>query len=718
VQPTPVSPNSIRFGLFEADLSAGELRKRGRKIPLQDQPFRVLILLLQRAGELVSREEFQQALWPGDTFVEFDEGLNKAIQKLRQALDDSSDNPRFIETLPRKGYRFIAPVDRIEAGATEAQPIPVDGNAASSLAGEPLKRLRMELLAWVLLGVVSIALLVLAVTHFRQQPVDAQTVRFFVSPPDGVRLSAGTVPVISPDGRKFVFSVFSNADGKMQLWIRSLDSPVMRMLAVTEEAMAPFWSPDSRSVAFFSLGKLKKVDVSAGPPQVLADSSEYISNGAWSRDGSILFLGRGLALARVPAEGGEVQLVRELDRSRGEIEQGWPQFLPDGRHFLYYSGSGDAARTGIYVGSLDSKETHLVVPTASNVSYSPPGFLVYARQDTLVAQAFDLKELRVSGPLFPIAEGVQHAPVLSGLKFSVSQNGVLVYQGAGSAAVQLTWYDRSGKRSSVIGERGQYDTIVLSPDEGRLALERVDLPSHATNIWILNLANGIFSRQTFHAGSDLDPRWSPNGRELVVASESISNLYRKVVGGGEEELLFQSGEPKYPKYWLKDGRSILFINLNGKTLYQLPLAGDRKPVVLTRSEFNRDNFILSPDERWVAYNSNESGRWEVYVAAFPAFTEKRQVSSAGGCQPIWRKDAKELFYLALDGKLMATEVVSGATLETGIPQMLFQSPAKVSPIRIEYCVTANGKRFLFRDPVGENAAPFTVVVNWAAGLRR
>ena len=182
--------------------------------------------------------------------------------------------------------------------------------------------------------------------------------------------------------------------------------------------------------------------------------------------------------------------------------------------------------------------------------------------------------------------------------------------------------------------------------------------------------------------------------------------------------MFESGEPKYPKYWLKDGKSILFINRNGNTLYQLPLAGERKPVVLTKSEFRRDNFLLSPDERWVAYNSNESGRWEVYAAAFPAFTEKRQVSSAGGCQPMWRKDGKELFYLTLDGKLMAAEVKSGASLQTGIPRMLFQSPARVNPIYSEYCVTADGKRFLFKDPVGENATPFTVVVNWTAGLKR
>jgi len=721
VQSSPVSPNAIRFGLFEADLSAGELRKRGRKIPLQDQPFRVLALLLLRPGELVSREEFQRALWPGDTFVEFDEGLNKAIQKLRQALDDSSDNPRFIETLPRKGYRFIAPVERTdgEASAAKAQPVPVDGSAVSSPAVGPVKHRSTEFLAWVLFGVVSVALVVLSVTYFRQQPADVQPVRFLVARPDGVALGTFAEPVISPDGRQFVFSARNNADGKTHLWIRSLDSTAMRLLAGTEEASFPFWSPDSRNIAFFSQGKLKRMNVSGGPAQVLGDSPEFLATGAWNRDGSILFVARGPSLARVNADGGEVQPVRTLDQSRHETEQGWPQFLPDGRHFLYYSSSSDAGKSGIFVGSLDSKETRLVVPTLSNVSYSPAGFLVYGRQNTLVAQAFDLKSLRVTGPAFPIAEPVASAPFLPGLNFSVSQNGVLVYCGAGSDTVQLNWYDRDGKRSRSIGESGQYGAIVLSPDEGRLALERLD-PSQATNLWILDLASGIFSRQTFHQFSDVDPRWSPNGRELVFAwdPKSIHDLYRKVVGGGEEELLFESGEPKYPKYWLKDGKSILIINQNGRTLYQLPLTGERKPVVLTKSGFTRDNFLLSPDERWVAYNSNESGRWEVYAAAFPTFTEKRQVSSAGGCQPMWRKDGKELFYLTLDGKLMAAEVKSGTALQTGTPQMLFQSPARVSAINTEYCVTADGKRFLFRDPVGVNATPFTVVVNWTAALKR
>jgi Tol biopolymer transport system component len=306
--------------------------------------------------------------------------------------------------------------------------------------------------------------------------------------------------------------------------------------------------------------------------------------------------------------------------------------------------------------------------------------------------------------------------------FSVSQNGVLVYRGAGSGDVQLAWYNRDGKRVGVVGQPGPYGVVVLSPDEKRLAMERLDLPLRTNDLWILELASGIFSRLTFNRADDTDPVWSPDGRDLVFSSArkgaSTYDLYRKVVGGGDEELLFESAEPKYPKFWMKDGRSILFINEQGKTFYELALAGESRPAVLIRSEFDKDNPHVSPNGHWIAYNSLESGRWEVYVAAFPAFNGKRQVSVSGGCQPMWRKDGKELFYRTLEGKLMVVEVQGGAALQSGVPLFLFQTPARVNPVQSEYCVTGDGKRFLFREPVGESSTPITVVLNWTAGLKR
>jgi len=296
----------------------------------------------------------------------------------------------------------------------------------------------------------------------------------------------------------------------------------------------------------------------------------------------------------------------------------------------------------------------------------------------------------------------------------------LVYRSAPSDTVQLAWYNRDGSRLGPIGEPGAFGIIELSPDEKRLALERLDPQLRTHDLWTLELASGILSRQTFHPTDDTDPVWSPDGRELVFTSnpKERDDLYRKFLGGGEEQVLFESRDQKYPKFWLGDGRSIVFIGPNGRTFYQLPLTGDRRPVLLLESEFDKDNPRVSPDGHWVAYNSIESGRWEVYVAGFPTFADKRQVSVNGGCQPQWRKDGKELFYLTLEGKLMVVELRGGKTLQTGVPQVLFRTPAMVSPINSQFCVMADGKRFIFREPIGEANAPITVVLNWAAGLRR
>jgi dipeptidyl aminopeptidase/acylaminoacyl peptidase len=406
----------------------------------------------------------------------------------------------------------------------------------------------------------------------------------------------------------------------------------------------------------------------------------------------------------------------ELNKSRRETGHLWPHFLPDGRHFLYLAVSADARESGIFSGSLDSSQTQLVARAASNVSYVPPGYLIYSSQGTIMAQEFDAKSFRVAGGPFPIAEHASAFGFFPGAEFSESPNGVLAYLIGSSGRVQLAWHDREGRRLGSIGEPGLYPQIALSPDEKRLAVQRTE--TDETNLWILELGSGIFSRLTFNPAGDLNPQWSPDGRELLFSSSRNGHLdlYRKSLGGGEAELVYQSQEDKGPFHWSKDGW-ILFVGTGG-TFYRVPLAGERKPLLALKSEFGPDMAAVSQDGRWVAYESAESGRYEVYLAAYPAFTGKRQVSNAGGCQPLWRRDGRELFYLALDGKLEAVDVRGGATLGTSTPHTLFRAPVTINPNAGQYCVTGDGKRFIFREPVGETAAPITVVLNWTAGLKR
>jgi hypothetical protein len=462
----------------------------------------------------------------------------------------------------------------------------------------------------------------------------------------------------------------------------------------------------------------KKTEASAGAlVQTICDAPGSFS-GTWSRDGVILFEGA-TSLRSVSAAGGEVRAALDLDPARQESTQGQPYFLPNGRHFLFFSQSAGPGKSGTYLGTLGSKETRLLISGEQNAQYVPPGFLIYGRGETVLAQPFDANKLRLTGEPLAIAQQVKRYAEFFVPIFSVSDTGVLVYRNAGSTNFQLAWHGRDGRRLQPVGEPGAYRQMALSPDEARLALERTGTQNGTKNIWMLELGTGILSRLTFTSTNEADLIWSPDGREVVFSSTRKNvDLYRKTVGGSEEKLLYQSGEGKYAYYWLKDGKAILFINDFGKTFYQLPLTGERKPVVLLQSQFEKDGLSISSDSRWATYSSLESGRWEVYLAAFPAFTEKRQISNNGGCQPVWRKDGKELFYLALDGKVMVAEVKRGTTLTTGVPQVLFQSSLQADPHIHQYNVTGDGKKFIFGERMNQGVEQFTVVLNWAAGLKR
>jgi Tol biopolymer transport system component/DNA-binding winged helix-turn-helix (wHTH) protein len=742
MQPSPTTPRTVRFGIFELDLAAAEMRKRGRKVPLQEQPFKVLALLLRSPGGVVTREELQRALWPDDTFGDFDEGLNKAIQKLRQALEDSTDGPRFIETLPRKGYRFIAAVETI-AEPTAAFSPESAGNGGKQPTAFARRR---EVLAWALFTIAFLALAAVAAVHFRQQPGEVHAVRFQIPVPNKADVLVELLEV-SPNGRHVVF-LGHGPDEKAQLWVHSLDSMTTRLLPGIKHPALPFWSPDSRFVAFFDVEQtgiyLRKINVTGGLPQTICDTRcVAFGGGTWNRDGVILFAksttgpGEHDSLFRVSAAGGEIQPVLPLDKARQEINQAFPRFLPDGRHFLYQSFYGTAEpnemtyhasktlSSGVFLGSLDSKETRMLVAADSNVSYVQPGFLIYGQGRTLVAQPFDANKFRLTGEPVPVADHVERGPDQSYVFSSASENDLLVFGNEASHDKQLAWYKRDGARLGPIGEPGKADSIVLSPDERQLALMRKYMDRVKCEVWICELSTGIFTRLTHGSDGDWAPVWSPDGRELAYGSDRgssrlrVFDLYRQPAGGGEPELLFASDRgTKMPRQWLPDA-SLLYQTWaeNSGDFYLLPLRGKRKPVLLLKTEFVKDFPYVSSDGRWVAYQSEESGRSEIYVAAFPSFNEKRQVSNGGGSQAKWRKDGKELFYVTVDGKMMSVEVRRGAKLETSAPRVLFQVPFRLEEREIEYAVTGDGQRFIFGEPV-EASKWLNVVLNWTAGLKR
>ena len=414
-----------------------------------------------------------------------------------------------------------------------------------------------------------------------------------------------------------------------------------------------------------------------------------------------------------------------LDSSRQENSHRFPQFLPDGRHFLYYARSTQPESSAIYVGSLDQPQAKRIISVNANVAYAPPGYLLFPREGTLMAQAFDVASLELTGAPFRVAEQVGYFRLSNEAYFSVSDTGVLVYQSGGTARTQLVWVDRSGKQLGSPGPPGDYLSLALSPDEKRVAIERFDALTGTPDIWLLDLARGISSRFTSDPAYDDYPVWSPDGSRIVFASnrDGAWNLYQKLSSGaGSEEALLKSSDQKRPNDWSLDGRFILYQQLSPDTqwdLWVLPLFGDRQPIPFLQTKFNEQRGVFSPDARWIAYESDDSGSFQVCVRSFPPSGGKSQISSEGGRWPRLRRDGKELFYLAANGKLMAVEVKANASgFEFSVPKPLFEAHT-VTRLFASYAVTADGQRFLLNTPVEESAAaPITVVLNWAAEVKR
>ena len=589
-----------------------------------------------------------------------------------------------------------------------------------SLAGIPApvaaRRKNREKLAWAVAVLGLVAAAALAVGFIRRAPKPPRMVRFEIATPE--EITSVDAPRISPDGTTLAFNA-ADSSGKMRIWVRPLNSLAAHPLSGTEGTTRPFWSPDSKFLGFVAEGKLKKVDVGGGPPQKICDAPSG-SDGSWSKDGVILYDGNGAdPIYRVAASGGVPVVAVKVNSARKETTVAWPEFLPDGRHFLYMATGQKPEDSAYRLGSLDSTESIAIAPAQTLITYSPPGYLLFVRDKTLVAQPFDVKAGKTTGEPVPLAEHIGTNSV--GLaRFSVSRDGTLAYQ-AGEGANRLVWVDRTGREMDQVGDPGEYHNPDFSPSGDRLAFDLADPRSGKTDVWVRDLARGVNSRLTF--GQDaFGPKWSSDGK--WIAYTVGNDLFEKQADGrGEEKVLIKSDELKFVCDWSRDGRFVTYASRGKETgwdVWTLSTSADAKPAVFRKTPFAELIGAFSPDVRFLAYQSNESGRSEIYVESFPESGGRWQISAAGGVEPHWRGDGKELYYRAPDQKLMAVDVrVEGGNLQVGIPRALFAGRFDLSTARNRFLPSPDGQRFLaVSPPARQSMTPTTVVLNWFADLGR
>jgi serine/threonine protein kinase/Tol biopolymer transport system component len=570
-------------------------------------------------------------------------------------------------------------------------------------------------LAWMVAAVLALALLAVtipAVRHVRESPPAAVHVgRFQLTLPADTQFTPAATLALAPDGRHIVFVAATG--GVARLWLRPLDNLSARQLPGTDGATNPFWSSDNRWIGFFAGGKLSKISVDGGPPLTIA--SRAGRDGVW-HDDTILFATPRGPIHRVSSIGGTPAAVTTL--REGETDHQMPAFLPDGRHFLFQAASGQAANQTftLWIGALDSSERAPLGPAESNTTYMS-GPLLFARGDTVMAQPFDAAGRATTGDPFPLGNAV-YRDNRSRAAFAASSTGVLAYRRGGRVARRLTWFNRRGQPEGTVGEPGSYFNLALSPDERRLATSQTSGPQGNIDIWLFDLARSAAAfRLTTAPGVEFDPVWSPDGSEVVFSALRAplgQRLYRRGSNGQEEDELLKAVETSASGAdGSSDGRFLIYVSTGD--LWVLPRNGEGKPYPFAQTTATEGAPVFSPDARWIAYTSDETGQRQVHVRAFPSGGGNYQVSSAGGNHPRWRGDGRELFFLAPDGTMMAAEINMNQGLHATAPRPLFQTGilAQQSDNR-PYVVTKDGNRFLV--PVaGQDTGPvpdLVVVMNW------
>jgi len=713
----------VCFGIFEVDLQAGELRRQGHKVKLQEQPFQVLVMLLERSGEVVTREELQRKLWPAETFVDFERGLNRAINKLREALGDDADSPRFIETLPRRGYRFLSDVETagrnetITAGGRRPVLVPVRPGKVEAGASNPAT-LDRQILPWAAVGVMAVIAIFSYWKPWRTQIVPDR-------PFSQLDLDLGpdeySQPAISTDGSRIVFV------SKGALAIRRFDQTKTIRLAGTEGAFLPFFSPNGQWVAFFAAHKLQKIAIDGGAPIALCDAPGP-GGGSWGDDGNIVAaLNAAQGLSRVPADGGAPQ---PLTNSKAEPLSGLihvsPQVLPGGKGVLF------AAVNASLQGSLrvlvpkDGKLRTLVEDSTYG-RYLASGYVVYYQGETLFAAPIDVDRLELTGPAVPLVYDVSAWEDRA--DFDLSTSGTLVYRHRSVTNTLPSWLYSSGKIEPVLTKPGNYTSPRLSPDGRRVALSLIE--HGRQSLWVYDLTRETWNRLTSEDEPEWLPTWTADG-EFIAFRSGNTLAWIRSDGSGKVERLAGVSPNAGPWSFSADGKWLAFWPLQpGSDLWIAPVERTPgalrlgQPQLLLQQAGSKGAPAISPDGRWLAYTSSASGRFEVYVTPFsPRNREpgrKCLVSNAGGYGPVWSHSGRELFYGNSDGRVsVAAYAVKGDSFVAGKPRFWADRQMADSASPSGFDVAPDGKRVLVLIPA-EDAKRETilhVMLNVDSELRR
>jgi eukaryotic-like serine/threonine-protein kinase len=744
-------PPSARLQFGDVTLTPGErqLSKRGQPVSLTPKAFDLLVVLAEKPGRLLTKEQLLQAVW-ADAAVE-ESNLSYHIFAIRKALGDTAENG-LIETVPKRGYRFTATVTRFNGGDVESPRLSdhpgdeenagpsIDHSATAPPADVPsvhgtvsVPRLRLRgrwrPALWFAAGML-VASAVGALVWIRAGNQPAVLIRAQISP--DVQLADASAFAVSPDGQQLVF-VGKGEDGVTRLWARRFGDEMARPLAGTETALGGltppmFWSPDSRAVAFDAAGQLKSFDFRDGAVRTICSLSGLAVGGSWNADGVVIVGHPSGGLCQCSAAGRPSELTR-VDAGSGESAHVLPWFLPDGRHFLYVRVARKAPEgSGVYVGSLDdrpgtTKPTRLLA-TGFGAAYvrtsrSSAGHVIFLRDRTLFAQPFDERTLQLRGA--PVSVATPVGSFLDAGFYSASQNDVIAFRPP-NKDFQLTWFDRQGRTIAAASEIGRYSGVSLSPDGSHIAIAKETAGSSVDqDIWILDTSRATMRRATFGPLLEEVPIWSADGRRLVFTiGGDIGTLFEQDIdGSAQPRLLLETKEHKIPTSASRDGRFLLFtaqnIDRSRSDVWVLPLLPAGKPFPLIQRSFDQEQAQFSPDGRWVAYTSNESGRYEVLVRRFrqpsEGGTDDPQtiaVSAGGGTAPRWRADGKELYFLSLDGSAMAVDVRADLSLAVGMPQVLF----RLAGSHGDWDVLGDGSRFLIATtPSGDASPPFTVLWN-------